>query len=189
MKRTLNNTALWNEAAKAGFFFGLISVGCLLLKELAGVSGSAFLQQAALIILWAVEFFGCILLMKRVMLDLKDKYEGVRMEHTRKMGSRAALLSGLLLASAQAIILMNMPQESMNEVVDTLSGTMQISSAQREQLSGMLDNLPVYTFLFQWLYCYLYGSILASFMSRYIFLQRLFMPQEEDRNNIPPDEQ
>ena len=61
----LNNTVLWNEAAKAGVLFGLVSVSCLVLKELAGMSGSAFLVQAAAVILWTAELFGCILLMKR----------------------------------------------------------------------------------------------------------------------------
>ena len=54
----LNNTVLWNEAAKAGVLFGLVSVSCLVLKELAGMSGSAFLVQAAAVILWTAELFG-----------------------------------------------------------------------------------------------------------------------------------
>ena len=60
---SIDNKTIWNEAAKAGLLFGAVSVACLALKELAGLSGSSFLSQAAFIILWAVEFFGCILLM------------------------------------------------------------------------------------------------------------------------------
>ncbi len=100
------DTRLWNEAAKAGLLFGLVSVSCLALKELAGMSGSTFLSQAAFIVLWAVEFFGCILLMKKVQLDLRDKFQGVKMADTFVLGRRAALLSGLLLASAQALFVM-----------------------------------------------------------------------------------
>ncbi len=114
MKKILDNTALWNEAAKAGALLGAVSVGCLVLKELAGMSGSAFLMQAAAVILWTVEFFGCILLMKKVQLDLRDHYEGVKMEDTCRLGKRAAVLSGLLLASAHALIKMYMPQETMD---------------------------------------------------------------------------
>ena len=101
MKGKLDNTALWNQAAKAGVLFGLVSVSCLALKELAGMSGSNFLSQAAFIVLWAVEFFGCILLMKKVQLDLRDKYEGVKMADTFLLGRRAALLSGLSLCTCQ----------------------------------------------------------------------------------------
>lgn len=190
MKGKVDNTILWNEAAKAGALFGALSVSCLVLKELAGTSGSAFLVQAAAIILWAVEFFGCILLMKKVQLDLRDKYQGVKMADCFRMGRRAALLSGLLLASAQALIILYMPQETLDTLVGELSSAMSMSPSQQEQVDGMLDKLPVMTFLFQWLYCYLYGTVLSSIMSRYIFLQKLFggpFPPSGDEDT--PDEQ
>ena len=191
MKGKLDNTLLWNEAAKAGALLGLVSISCLVLKELAGMSGSAFLVQAAAIILWAVECFGCILLMKKVQLDLRDKYEAVKMEDTFRLGRRAAMLSGLLLASAQALIILYMPQETMDTLVSEVSQAMSMTSSQMEQVEGMLDKMPLYTFVFQWLYCFLYGTALSSIMSRYIFLQKLFGgpfdgPQDKDNT---PDEQ
>lgn len=183
-----DNTIIWNEAARAGLLFGAVSVGCLVLKELATLSGSSFLIQAAAIILWAVEFFGCILLMKNVMLRFRDKYEGVKMEDTYKLGRRAALLSGLLLASAQALFIMKMPAESIDAMADQVMGSMQMLSSDRDAVEGALDKLPLLTFIFQWLYCYLYGSVLASIMSRYIFLQKLFggFPPKDD--NFPEDQ-
>jgi len=191
VKGKLDNTTLWNEAAKAGALLGLVSVSCLVLKELAGMSGSAFLVQAAVVILWSVEFFGCILLMKKVQLDLRDKYENVKMEDTFRLGRRAAALSGLLLASAQALIILYMPQETMDTLVSDISQAMSMTSSQKEQVEGMLDKMPLYTFVFQWLYCFLYGTVLSSIMSRYIFLQKLFGgpfdgPQDNDNT---PDQQ
>ena len=179
---SFDNTTIWNEASKAGLLFGAVSVGCLVLKELAALSGINFLVQAAAVILWAVEFFGCILIMKNVMLRFRDKYDGVKMEDTYKLGRRAAMLSGLILASAQAFIIMKMPAETIDGVVDQLSSSMQILSTDRDAVEGALDKLPLLTFIFQWLYCYLYGSVLASIMSRYIFLQKLFggFPPKED---------
>ena len=73
MKRRLDNSTLWNEAAKAGAFLGGVSVGCLVLRELAAGSGNTFLITAASILLWVVEFFGCILLMKDLMLSLRSR--------------------------------------------------------------------------------------------------------------------
>lgn len=191
MNGKLDNTLLWNEAAKAGLLFGLVSVSCLALKELATLSGSTFLVQTAAIVLWAVEFFACILLMKKVQLDLRDKYEGVKMAETFVLGRRAALLSGLLLASAQALIIMHMPEETMDQLVGAVSEAMPMSASQKEQMDGVLDKLPVLTFLFQWMYCFLYGTILSSIMSRYIFLQKLFVgPFNGPQNNEnTPDEQ
>lgn len=190
MSKKLDNITLWNEAARAGVYFGLVSVGCLLGKEAASLSGQAFLVQAAAVILWTVEFFGCILLMKKVQLDLRDRYEGVKIEDCYRLGRRAALLSGLLLASAQALIILYMPQESLDTLVGDLSQAMSMNSAQREQLDGMMDKLPVLSFAFQWLYCFLYGTVLSSIMSRYIFLQKLFGgSSRSDRNKDMPDEQ
>jgi hypothetical protein len=191
MNGKLDNTLLWNEAAKAGLLFGLVSVSCLALKELTILSGSLFLAQAAAIVLWAVEFFGCILLMKKVQLDLRDKYEGVKMVDTHLLGRRAALLSGLLLASAQALVIMYMPEETMNQLVSSVTETVPMSASQKDQMDGMLDKLPVLTFLFQWMYCFLYGTILSTLISRYIFLQKLFIGPFNGPNNNEntPDEQ
>lgn len=186
-----DNTVIWNESAKAGLLFGAVSVACLGLKELSALSGSAFLVQAAAIILWVVEFFGCILIMKNIMLRFRDKYEGVKMEDTYKLGRRAGFLSGLILASAQAFIIMKMPAETMDEFVNQMMSTAQLLPTDRDAVDAALANLPVLTFIFQWLYCYLYGSILASIMSRYIFLQKLFggFPPKEDNEDNSPEEQ
>jgi len=191
MKNKMDNTAVWNEAGKGALYLGGLSVLCLSLKEVSALSGSNFLMTAASIILWVVEFFGCILLMKRFMLDFRDKYEDVQMADTARLGRRMALLSGLLLASAQALFIMQMPQEEMNALVDQLSSAMSMGASEREAMDGVIPRLPVLTFVFQWLYCYLYGTVLASILSRYIFMQEVlgtrFRPTDE--NEDKPDEQ
>lgn len=174
MTKTLDNNAIWNEAAKGGLLLGGVSVGCLTLKELAAVSGSNFLVTAAAVILWVVEFFGCILLMREQLLKLKARYENVQMADTAKLGRRIALFSGLLLASAQALFIMQMPSEQMNEMVSQLSESLSLTAADMENVNGVLDRLPLFTFVFQWAYCYLYGAVLASILSRYIFMKELF---------------
>jgi hypothetical protein len=45
-----------------------------------------------------------------------------------------------------------------------------------------VDRLPLYTFIFQWLYCFLYGSLLSAIMARYIFMQDLFQGGKEEDN-------
>ena len=174
MTKTLDNNAIWNDAAKGGLLLGGVSVGCLTLKELAAVSGSNFLVTAAAVILWVVEFFGCILLMREQLFKLKARYENVQMADTAKLGRRIALFSGLLLASAQALFIMQMPSEEMNEMVSQLSESLSLTAADMENVNGVLDRLPLFTFVFQWAYCYLYGAVLASILSRYIFMKELF---------------
>ena len=121
VRMKLDSKTLWNEAGRVGFVFGGFSSLCLVLKEGAALTGSTFLVQAAAIILWAVEFFGCILLMKKYMLDLRDKFDGVTVEDTYRFGRRVALLSGLILAAVDAVLIMKMPQETVESVITELN--------------------------------------------------------------------
>ena len=182
----LDNKTLWNEAGRVGFVFGGFSSLCLLLKEGASLTGSAFLVQAAAIILWAVEFFGCILLMKKYMLDLRDKFEGVTMEDTYHFGRRVGLLSGLILAAVDAFLIMKLPQDTVAGVVNDLTTTVssQLGNISEDDLGRIVDKLPLYTFIFQWLYCFLYGSLLSAIMTRYLFLQGPFQGPDGGNDNI-----
>ena len=182
----LDNKTLWNEAGRVGFVFGGFSSLCLVLKEGAGLTNSHFLVMAAAIILWAVEFFGCILLMKKYMLDLRDKFDGVTMVDAYRFGRRVALLSGLILAAVDAFIIMKMPQETVTSVMGELSAAMPASlgSVSEDDLGRLVDKLPLYTFIGQWLYCFLYGSLLSAILSRYIFTQGPFPGDDSGDDNI-----
>ena len=177
-----DSKTLWNEAGRVGFVFGGFSSLCLVLKEGAALTGSTFLVKAAAIILWAVEFFGCILLMKKYMLDLRDKYDGATIEDVYHFGRRVALLSGLILAAVDAFITMRLPPETVENVVAELSTAVssQFGAGYEGEVGRFVDKLPLYTFIGQWLYCFLYGSLLSGIMSRYIYLQGPFQGRGGD---------
>ena len=186
VRMKLDNKTLWNEAGRVGFVFGGFSSLCLVLKEGAALTGSNFLVTAAAIILWAVEFFGCILLMKKYMLDLRDKYDGATIEDVYHFGRRVALLSGLILAAVDAFITMKIPPETVENVVSELNTavTSKLGSGYENEVGRFVDKLPLYTFIGQWLYCFLYGSLLSAIMSRYIFLQGPFQGRGGDDNRV-----
>ncbi|MBR5255984.1 MAG: hypothetical protein IKV62_04320 [Bacteroidales bacterium] len=181
----LDNKSLWNEAGRVGFVFGGFSALCLLLREGAALTKSSFLIQAAAIILWAVEFFGCILLMKKYMLDLRDKFDGVTVIDTYRFGRRVALLSGMILAAVTAILVMNTPEETIASLIEQVNTSFaSLGSISDDEKARLGDKLPLYTFIGRWIYCFLYGSLLSSIMSRYIFAQDMFRQdggnQEDD---------
>ena len=188
MKGKADNTTLWNEAAKTGAYLGAVSVGCLALKELAAASGNSFWIQAASIVLWAVEFFGCILILKNAMLSLRDRYEDVKIQDTYRMGRRSALLSGLLLASAQALYIMKAPEADITALADSVSQAMP-AGVSRDDVDRVIDSLPIAMFLIQWVYCFLYGTVLSSILSRFIFVQKLFGGPFPPKDTDTPDEQ
>ena len=171
-----DNKILWNEAGRVGLVFGLFSSVCLGLKEASALTGSTFVVTAAAVILWAVEFFGCILLMKKYMLDLRDKYDGTDYLDAYKFGRRVALLSGLILAAVDAVLIMHLPQETVEAAFAeaTAAVTSKLGSSYAGEAERMMDMLPAATFFGQWLYCFLYGSLLSAILSRYIFLQNYF---------------
>ena len=182
----LDSKTLWNEAGKTGLVFGLFSSVCLGLREASALTGSNFLVQAAAIILWAVEFFGCILLMKKYMLDLRDKFDGVTVVDTYRFGRRVALLSGLILAAVDAVLIMKMPQDTVESVVTELNTAIstKMGAGYEGEIGRFVDKLPLYTFIGQWIYCFLYGSLLSSIMSRYLYVQDAF----NDPGDSPDDD-
>ena len=193
MKEQLTNAGIWNEAALTGLVFGGFSSLCLVLKEASALTGSTFLVQLAAAVLWAVEFFGCILLMKRYFLRLRQRYQGVGYPELVRYGRRIALLSGLILAAVDAYIILKLPQETVAEVMGSLasdlSGT--FGSQAQDQVDRMTDQLPLFTFIVQWLYCFLYGSLLSSILARYLLTRDLLFPEGNPPEDNPeqPDEQ
>ena len=121
MKQTLDNNTLWNEAAVSGVLFGAVSVACLAGKEFVTLTGNAFLIQAVAFVLWAAEFIGCIYLMRGRMTRLRNKYAGVTMQQAYRFGRRVAILSGLLLASAQTLFILKMPAEAMDSMLSEVA--------------------------------------------------------------------
>lgn len=166
----MEKNTIWNEAAKAGLVFGGFSSLCLSLKELAGLSGSNILIQFTAFVLWAVEFVGCIWLMKRYLVMMRDRF-GADIADCRSFGKRTALLSGLILASVQTVFILKMPPEALNEAIATASAS--LGASARDQMDAALDSLPAVTFLAQWFYCFIYGTILSSILTRYVIAEEI----------------
>ena len=190
MKEVVDNKTLWNEAARVGIVFGLFSSVCLGLKEAAALTNSTLLVTAAAIILWAVEFFGCILLMKKYMLDELEKHEGMTQLQLYKFGRRVALLSGFILAVVNAVIVSLIPDETLaetlNETMAAMPASMQADA--EDTMALMMDKFPLLTFLGQWFYCFLYGSILSAIMSRYVSMYSVFKRNSDIDPNTPDDQ-
>ena len=124
--------------------------------------------------------------MKKYMLDLRDKFDGVTVEDTYRFGRRVALLSGLILAAVDAVLIMKMPQDTVESVVTELNTAIstKMGAGYEGEIGRFVDKLPLYTFIGQWIYCFLYGSLLSSIMSRYLYVQDAF----NDPGDSPDDD-
>ena len=173
MKQKPDNSTIWNRAAVLGLAFGAISTACLVCKYISmlRLGEHAMVQNLVNGLLWAAEFFGCIFLMRSCIVSFRMAWPGSSINDAVKFGRRIALLSGLILASAEAISIMNMPQEEINASIESIASDMssRLGSQEREQLMSLSDYMPQVMFFSQWLYCFLYGALLSSALATYIY--------------------
>lgn len=173
----MDNNTIWNEAAKAGLVFGGFSSICLALKQLAGMSGSNVLTIIASAVLWALEFFGCIYLMRHYLVMVKDRFSA-DVADCKSFGKRTAMLSGLILAAVATYFILKMPSDALNEMIS--AATANLGSTEKAEMAKAMDSFPVVFFLIQWLYCFIYGTILSSILTRYVFVEDIFKDGEKN---------
>ena len=182
MKETISNKIIWNSAALSGLAFAAVTISCNLLKRgIAALEPSTFVLTILTGILWAAEFIGCIYLMIFFMKKLVRDYDGVLNTDTNKYGRRIALLSAILIASVEFLILYFSPEEKLQEMIDSALSTYasMLDSNTLSVMEDTLQNLPAITFVSNLIYCFLYGTVLSAILSRSI-------PQPDPFANIPP---
>ena len=191
MKDTISNGASWNEAAKAGLYFGAISSAYLGLTELIQLVGSAVLQGFLTTVAWAGKLALCIWLMVFLLRNLVGKYSGVTNSDTFRFGVRTALLSALIVATVHALIMIFTPQETMDQTFNALTAQLagQLDSNSLAMMDSFKENMPTLTFFSELIYCFVFGLILSLIVSRSIPSRNPFDVQEEDATPEEEDEQ
>ena len=86
---------------------------------------------------------------------------------------------------------MKMPQETVESVVSELNTAIssKMGAGYEGEIGRFVDKLPLYTFIGQWLYCFLYGSLLSGIMSRYLFMQDAFRGPDDNGGEENVDNQ
>ena len=85
---------------------------------------------------------------------------------------------------------MKMPQDTVESVVTELNTAIasKMGAGYEGEIGRFVDKLPLYTFIGQWIYCFLYGSLLSGIMSRYIYARDIFQQnggsQEDDNDTV-----
>ena len=104
-------------------------------------------------VLWIAKFVGCILIIRAAMQRTADSYDGVERRHTRRLGIFAALFSALIYSAASLADILYINPGEIDEAFDMIMG----------EYSKFLDSNSL-----TMIYCFLYGTIVASILSRYI---------------------
>ncbi len=162
------NGRIWNLASKNGILLGMFSTVCLALKQLSALSSSPALVSGAGIVLWTLEFVGCIWLLRRFMKRYVEENPDATNLDTYALGKRTCLFSSLILAAALVFLVLYVPDNLFEKSFQELSQNYS-SMLDPAILSEMdLSDSPGLVFFSQFLYCWIYGILVSSFLSRSI---------------------
>lgn len=170
---------LWNGAAKAGLVLGGVSILYICYTGLVGGVSLDITKPLANglmgvlnMLIWIAKFVGCIYLMRMFLLKYAASDPDITNRDVRRFGKITALLSSLVYSAFyMAYMLFIKPDlfnETMSNMLAEMSNTPGFSSANIEAIEAMLPQMPTYTFFINLLYCFLFGVIVSSILSRNI---------------------
>ena len=185
MEQGIIRSNRWNEAAKYGIIFGLISAAYLYFGHLQNAIGATGIFGSVLgFIVWAVKFTVCIRLMKKVMLRFALENPEASNNDTFKLGFLIAIFSALLfsvITVADQLYIFTDYYQSMYAA--TISEYAKIlPSDQVDQIREMMADAPKISFIGTFIYCALFGTVLSFILSRNI-------PSRDPFSNNTPEEQ
>lgn len=159
----------WNEAAKYGLIFGAISAAYLYLGHIQvalGVSG-AFASILGFV-LWAGKLTGCIMLMKHVMGKFYLKHPESVTSDIFRLGVLIALLSALVYSVVTVADMLYVFPEYYDAVYTAVieEYAKVLPAQQVDELRTVLVYAPKFTFIGNFIYCFLFGTILSLILSR-----------------------
>ncbi len=161
--------AILNRAALTGLALGLISVAYMFaVQYLPQLIPSAIAVSALTTVLWIAKFVGCILVLRAAMLNFADSFDGVERRHTFRLGVFSAFFSALLFSAASLANVLYISPEAIDEAFDLVMGQYSkiLDSNSLAAIDEMRGSIPEFTFFSNLAYCFLYGTVVSSILSR-----------------------
>ncbi len=167
----MNNPAasriLWNEAAGKGFLLGLFTFLCRILSQSITLNGPSSGTAVLGIVIWFIQFAGCIWLMKVFMERLAAKYDGVDNKDTARYGMRLALASSIVFSAGMLADILFIAPEIVEEQMDMyyrMYGQYMDTNTQA-MFRKVEDSYPEIVFFSTLTYSFLYGVVLSRILS------------------------
>ena len=191
MENRISRKDLWDGAGKAGLVLGLISSAYViltyLLGKLTGTTGLALLSTLLAFLLWAAKFGGCIYLMKLFMTKFAAAHPGCDNSDTFRFGVVTALLSALLFAAFDLAYVTWIAPDTFSQGVETMTESYG-SILPSESIEAMQEvNFGRVSFFTNLIYCFLFGTVLSSILSRNIPSRNPFADFRQN-DNTPEDQ-
>lgn len=162
---------LWDTAGRAGIALGLVSSAFLFISHaIDKIEAASFLTSIMSFGLWVLKFVSCIWLMKYFMKRFASANPEADNSSTFRMGIASAFLSALIFSAATFADAAFISADMYNEVKDVLMLQMSplMDADTTSEMERMFESLPQYMFFSNLIYCFIYGTVLASILSRMI---------------------
>lgn len=172
MESTITRKDIWDSASKSGLALGAVSSAYLALSQLmasaSSSTGMAVIMSLLSILLWAAKFAGCIFLMKLFMLRFAASHEGVTNSDTFKFGTATAFLSALIFSAFYLAYVTIIAPDTFSEALAAV--TESYAPMMGEDAMEALENMNMgnISFFYNLIYCFLFGTVLSSILSRNI---------------------
>ena len=178
MEQNVIQRNMWNTAGKAGLALGGISTAYLFLNQwLTMAQMPSFLVLILNSVLWLLKFGGCLMLLLFYMKQFASENPQAERTHIFKAGMAMAFLSALVYAAFTfaniAFIYPDYFSGQMETMMEQLAPMLDSNSSA--QIEKTFQNLPQITFFSNLIYCFMYGTILSSGISRYLSRQNPFI--------------
>lgn len=176
---------MWEAAGYAGLALGLASAAYMFINNALGTSEMpGGLATLIGLLAWIIKFAGCIFLMKFFMKKFSISHPEATNKDTFKMGVATALLSALLYSTIQfadmAYISADTYKQQFEVAMQTFSS--QMDSNTLKMMKSYFEIFPEISFVGNLIYCFIFGTIVSSIISKNI-------PSKDPFADYKPDEQ
>lgn len=163
----IDKKTLWSDAGKRGLILGGMSIAYFISAAVLGKQGVPPVVSMILsAMLWIIKFGGCIFLMW-VYLRSAAQANGHSRRDTFRYGRAIAVCSALFYSAVYlAWVLFVQPDffaESFDAAIQLYSGFMTQDSL--DAMENMKSSMPTVSFFTNFIWCWLYGTILSAILS------------------------
>lgn len=165
MREKVTQQIIWNEAGKAGLVLGLVCcVYSLITNGMTYlVAGNGILSTACSFVLWIIKFLLCLGLMRHYIAKFHGAYREADPRECVRFGRRVGLLSALVFAAyilaEYKYIFPAAYSEQWDNILAAYSSMLDSNTASA--MDSVKEGMPMIAACTKFIYCYLWGSILA----------------------------
>lgn len=176
---------MWESAGYAGLALGLVSAAYMFINNALSTSDmSGGLATLIVMLAWMAKFAGCIILMKYFMKKFSASHPEATNKDTFKMGVKTSLLSALLFSAIQFADMVYISADTYKQQFETAMQTLgpQMDANTLKFMKDYFEMMPEFSFFGNLIYCFLFGTVVSSIISRNI-------PSKDPFADYKPDEQ